>query len=120
MSLSRLLSIQTVHSAPALTFLCQTGDLRLPHNPHQGGEDKDFSSCLVFTDRSDLGEVTDSLVFQSVVTAATSKSRVTVLMCGTKLSEMPSPWHLMPPVNPTVMKTVSFLYPATAKVSPGS
>ena len=118
--MSRLLSIQTVHSAPALTFLCQTGDLRLPHNPRQGGEDKNFSSCLVFTDRSDLGEVTDSLVFQSVVTAASSKSRVTVLMCGTKLSEMPSPWHLMPPVNPTVMKTVSFLYPATAKVSPGS
>ena len=95
--------------------MSQSGELCLPHKAQAGREKKELSSCLLYTEHH-LPEVTASLVLQSAVTAASSQSRVTVVVGGSKWSEMPQLWHLMPQLSPAVMKSISFLYPRDSKV----
>ena len=57
-----------------------------------------------------------SLVMQAAVSAAvTEEARVLVVMAA-PWSSLPPPWHLMSPVTPDIMKTISFIYPKGVKV----
>ena len=67
--------------------------------------------------RPGLEEVEASLVMQSAVSSAmTEGARVLVVMATPSWSSLPPPWHLMTPVTPDIMKTISFIYPRGIKV----
>ncbi len=62
-------------------------------------------------------EVEASLVMQAAVSAAvTEGARVLVVMGAPAWSSLPPPWHLMSPVTPDIMKTISFIYPKGVQV----
>ena len=76
------------------------------------------SSCLVQHAGPGVEEVEASLVMQSAVTAAmTEDARVLVVMAAPAWSSLPPSWHLMSPVTPDIMKTISFVYPKSVKVT---
>ena len=54
---------------------------------------------------------------QAAVSAAvTEEARVLVVMGAPAWSSLPPPWHLMSPVTPDIMKTISFIYPKGVQV----
>ena len=74
------------------------------------------SSLLVHHAGPGVEEVEASLVMQAAVSAAvTEEARVLVVMAA-PWSSLPPPWHLMSPVTPDIMKTISFIYPKGVKV----
>ena len=75
------------------------------------------SSCLVHHMGPGVEEVEASLVMQAAVSAAvTEGARVLVVMAAPAWSSLPHPWHLMSPVTPDIMKTISFIYPKGVQV----